>query len=74
MAVRLPDTSSGPLLREPPPAEGGKQIVGAAPRPQFQEQIVDKVVDVPVNVQAKLQQSLPIDSGLFVRYNSSTEC
>ena len=67
--------SSGPLLRrDSPPAQGGIQMLGVGPGPQIQVQIVDKVVDVPVNTQAKLQQSLPIDSGLCLRCSSSTEC
>ena len=60
--------------RDSPPAQGGMQMLGVGPGPQIQVQIVDKVVDVPVNTQAKLQQSLPIDSGLCLRCSSSTEC
>ena len=36
-----------------PPAQGGKQTLGVVPGPQILEQIVDKVVDVPVISQLK---------------------
>ena len=63
-------TQCPPFRREPPSAQGGVQVLGAAPVPQIQEQIVDKVVDVPVIMQLKFQQSLPIDSEM-VRTHSA---
>ena len=48
------------------PAQGGIQILGAVPGPQFQDPIVDKVADVSVIMVLKFQQS-------FLRFSSSTE-
>ena len=50
--------------RGSPPAQGGTQILGR----------VEVVVDVVVNMQLKLLQSSPIDSGRCLRFRSSTEC
>ena len=61
MAVGHRPHPADPLIK-PPPASGGKQILGAAPVPQIQEQIVDKMVDVLVILQLKYQQCLPMDS------------
>ena len=46
---------------EAPPAQGGKQILGTARASTIQEQIVDKAVDVPVNMQLKFQQFCEFD-------------
>ena len=51
--------SSGPAWRDSPPDQGGFLILGKA------EAVV--VVDVPVNMQLKIQQSSPIDSGRCLR-------
>ena len=47
-------TPSGARGRDSPPAQSGTQKLGKA-------EVVGAVVDVPVNMQLKLQQSLPID-------------
>ena len=43
-------TPSGTSWRDSPPAQGGKQTLGAATVPQIQQPIVDKAVDVPVTM------------------------
>ena len=63
-----------------PPAQSGIQKLGAAPVPQIPKQVVDQdevaaqVVDVPVTMQDKFQQSVPIVLELCLRFSSSTEC
>ena len=56
--------ATGARRRDSPPAQGGKQTLGAAPVPQIQEQIVDveaPVVDVLVTMLHKFQQPYEFD-------------
>ena len=61
-----PLTPSGNPRRDTPPAQGGIWILGKAE--------VWLVVDVPVTVHYKFQQSSPIFSGRYLRFRSSAEC